>query len=392
MNGIYKLSNPVKHYDWGSPESIPSLLNITNPEKKPYAEMWMGNMSLTDGTALDEIIKESPDFFLGPEVNRRYAGSLPYLFKLLAAEKPLSIQVHPNLEQANAGFARENARHIPLESAERTYKDANHKPEIICALTDYDALCGFRTKCEIQNMFRAFNCPALENFLELFNKDNKEDPLKLLMKKVFSLSDTIKEEIEIYIKENITNLCTLAPQYASVWNIINLFAQIYPHDAAIISPLYMNHIKLKPEEAIYLPAGVPHCYIHGFGVELMANSDNVIRGGLTAKFIDTKELFNIVNFHEFTPPIIKPDNTNVYAYKTEAKEFSLSVIQNTKETMRLPVLGPVILVVTRGTCTVSHAGGTLNLNQGESAFLAAGIENGNVELCGAFTVYAAGVP
>jgi mannose-6-phosphate isomerase len=177
MNGVYLLQNEIKHYEWGSPKFIPELLQIKNDDNKPYSELWMGahhsspSLALagTSSSALDVLIESDKKFFLGDKLLAQFDG-LPYLLKLLAAEKPLSIQAHPNLEQAKRGFEKENRQNIPLDGHLRNYKDANHKPEILCAISPFRALCGFRPVKEIGGLLKKLNCPELLFLHTLFSE------------------------------------------------------------------------------------------------------------------------------------------------------------------------------------------------------------------------------
>ncbi|MDR0289541.1 MAG: mannose-6-phosphate isomerase, class I [Treponema sp.] len=381
---IYKLCNQVKHYEWGSQEFIPRLMGLaTNGE--PWAELWMGSHSgspslamLPDGKiSLGELIARDPRRYLGSKTQERY-GSLPFLFKLLAAEKPLSIQVHPNLAQAREGFERENMEGLPPDAPKRSYRDSNHKPEILCAITPFSGMCGFRSPGEILRLFDIFlygshlreGLAPLTQALEI---PNEASALRNFLQALFGLSLPLRRELTKFV-------------LSSELELMRYFAQLYPDDPAIISPLYLNAFRLEPGEAIFLEAGVPHAYIHGCGVELMANSDNVLRGGLTPKHIDVPELIKVLNYVPSELQIIKPQPAcSCFTYPAPCDEFSLTVMRQTQT--EFASHAPSICIVTEGEVSV---GGTI-LKQGESAFIPP-CGDSPLPLRGSFTLYIASVP
>ncbi|GHU55832.1 hypothetical protein FACS189442_3860 [Spirochaetia bacterium] len=317
MNEIFKLKNQVKHYEWGSPKWIPQLLGVENAAGEPWAELWMGvhpgapsQALLNTGNgnteiALGSLIAQNPQRYLGREAEESF-GTLPFLFKLLAAAKPLSIQAHPSREQARAGWRRENGQGLAPDSPNRNYKDDNHKPEIICALSPFTALCGFREPAEIAALLEYFFGAIMDGpqglrglkaaLAEPGDQANPAAPLPLksFLKALFSLSAETRQELTGYILKTAgavpADAVCPSKKFEAEWKNMVRFAELYPGDPGIIAPLYLNLLKLAPGDAIYLNAGVLHAYIDGFGVELMANSDNVLRGGLTPKHVDVDEL------------------------------------------------------------------------------------------------------
>jgi mannose-6-phosphate isomerase len=414
MNGIFILQNKIKNYDWGSALDIPELLGIDNSALKPCAELWMGvhtqapSVTMLDGKTitLGELTGGDPLRYLGKETAEKY-GALPFLFKLLAAEKPLSIQAHPNLAQAKEGFDRENNLHIPLDSAERNYKDPNHKPEILCALKPFKAMCGFRKPAEILDGFNAFfdNAPAgLREGLEplvrplagAFGTAAHPDgsggekaaasamsaALKAFLAALFAMSNDTRLELSQYLSA-APQLKAGAP-WSNEWETAASFAAIHGADPAVIAPLYLNLLTLNPGEAVYLPAGVLHAYIKGFGVELMANSDNVLRGGLTNKHIDVKELTSVLDFSPFKPEILRSQKGT---YQSPAGEFSLSVMQGQDRDGSWREAGPAIIIVSSGELRITRGGESEVLKKGMSAFIPAG--STELKLSGSYTLYAA---
>jgi mannose-6-phosphate isomerase len=399
MTNFYKLRNQIKHYDWGSPDFIPRLMGLVS-NGTLYAELWMGShagssslVSLPSGEmSLGELIARDPRRYLGEKTAERY-NTLPFLFKLLAAEKPLSIQAHPNLAQAREGFERENRAGLAQDAPNRNYRDSNHKPEIICALTPFTGMCGFRSPDEIRRLLSIFLDsipPSLrEGFaplLQALETPNATTALRNFFEILFNLSSAVKNVLTEYILSvHSTENCE--------WELMRNFAQLYPGDPAVIAPLYLNVFRLEPGEAVFLKAGVLHAYIHGFGVELMANSDNVLRGGLTSKHIDIPELMKVLDFNPLKPQIIKPEaRFSCFTYPAPCEEFSLTVMRGTGGVMNMPLAlaqSASIGIVTEGEVSVS---GTV-LKQGESAFfLPANSGESPLVLQGHFTFYIASVP
>ncbi|MDR2194531.1 MAG: mannose-6-phosphate isomerase, class I [Treponema sp.] len=388
MFPVFKLKNQVKHYIWGSPNWIPELLGENNPDKKPFAELWMGvhregpSHIEYEGKiiSLAELIEQDTERYLG-----KGNATLPFLFKVLAADKPLSIQAHPSLTQAQAGFEWENRAGIPLTAPNRNYKDTNHKPEIMCALTPFKAMAGFRETGEIRALLDAF---GMEDLVDL--KSALDAGLKKFLHVLFALPSIITQRIHEYAVTQKERLNEQYSQYRDVWETVASFAEEYPSDPAVLSPLYLNLMFLEKGDAVFLPAGILHAYLHGLGVELMANSDNVLRGGLTSKYIDQRELFHILTFSAFKPKILRP---NPSKYPVTCKEFSLSVMKYSGTWMED---GPAIIIVTRGEVAVVSLDEEDNeksrerLKQGESAFIAAG-NAGRLSLIGNFTLYIAGI-
>jgi mannose-6-phosphate isomerase len=400
MPSIFKLKNQIKHYAWGDPSWIPDLLGIGNPEKSPFAEMWMGvhpegPSVIEAGGRLDALIAQDTLAFMGKSAAARFGG-LPFLFKVLAAGKPLSIQAHPSREQAAQGFARENSMGIPLDAPERNYKDDNHKPEIICALTAFKAMAGFRGIAEIRSLLDAFGLPELDSL--------RESPdLRAFLQTLFDLPADTREKISVRLLEQKQNLILKQPAYTDIWETAASFAELYSGDPAVLSPLYLNLVHLAPGEAMFLPAGILHAYVHGLGVELMANSDNVLRGGLTPKHVDVPELMNCLRFTAYKPEILKNGlkskettsqgsgsslESGASKYPSQCEEFALSVV---KGDLRLPENGPFIIIVAEGFLTISGENDEkTSLKKGESAFIAA--ENaGKLGFSGNYTAYMAGL-
>ncbi|MCD4795891.1 MAG: mannose-6-phosphate isomerase, class I [Candidatus Cloacimonetes bacterium] len=337
---IFKLKNTIQEYAWGSKTIIPELLGKTSPAEKPQAELWMGahpkapSVILQDGKeiSLANHIKQDPKGILGQEVAEIFDDKLPFLFKVLAAETPLSIQAHPNLLQAKEGYKRENEQSIPVDSTRRNYKDANHKPELICALTTFDAMCGFRNYSEMCDLFQFLqlqkNIPEIETFIQ--NPTGRS--LQILFKELMELSEKRKKEAVDLLLERCKKITPRTDEERFIFQWINKLSQIYPGDIGIFAPLLLNTIRLQPGQALYLDAGILHAYLKGAGIEIMANSDNVLRGGLTPKHIDVPELMKTLSFSAKPLEIIEPVSFDdvEFIYDTPAYEFRLSIIKLTE--------------------------------------------------------------
>jgi len=395
MPQLLKLSNPVQHYDWGSPRWIPELMGISNPGEQPWAELWMGvhpnapsSVLTPDGTQpLPLVLERDAPRYLGAACAQEFR-TLPYLFKLLAAAKPLSIQTHPNLRQARDGWERENAAGIALDDPRRNYKDANHKPEILCALTPFRALCGFRPPREIAALLDHLQAPQLAAAVAGLEDANEERSLRAFLRALFALGGPERRRLGALVRAEAAGQAQADPANGREWRMADQFARLYPEDPSLLAPLYLNVLDLAPGEAVYLEAGILHAYVEGFGVELMANSDNVLRCGLTAKYMDVAELERVVSFEAFRPAILRPPTPEPdrYTYPTAAREFSLTVLRGRGSPVVCASGKPTILLVTSGSAEVAVKGELLRLDAGESCFIAAEAEPA---LSGSFTAYAA---
>jgi mannose-6-phosphate isomerase len=243
---------------------------------------------------------------------------------VLAAGKPLSIQAHPSLDQAREGFERENKLGIPLGAPNRNYKDDNHKPECICALTFFWALNGFRKIPDMISLMDKICPPGLKKDFDLFRQQPDSRGLKEFFKAMIIMDRTTQKQI---VDDAVKNADKLTGKNTAYQWMIDLYEQ-YPSDIGVFSPIILNLIRLEPGQAMFLPAGTLHAYLNGVGIELMANSDNVLRGGLTPKHVDVKELLNVLNFEERDINILKMEKINPceHRYESHAQEFSLSVI------------------------------------------------------------------
>lgn len=391
------LKNIVQEYAWGSKTSIPELLGKPSPSEKPQAEMWMGAhpkasskvIANGDWTPLTEVIQKNPEAILGKKVAEKFSGTLPFLFKVLAADRPLSIQAHPNLSQARKGFEKENIQGIPMKSFIRNYRDNNHKPELICALTPFSALNGFRPIPEILELTHTLCSTTLDPELTALQNSPDSNGLKYFFQDLMAMPVTRQKEVIAGAVEIASGIAGMEP----AWEWIIKLHQEYPEDIGVISPLFLNLVELQPGQAMYLPAGELHSYLKGTGTELMANSDNVIRGGLTSKHVDVQELVSILTFKHGKPDIIEamPINHFEYGYMTPASEFVLSVIRLNNEMFESSKKRSVeILLCTGGEAEITENDKELSFKKGDSVIVPASAETYNIK--GNATICKAGVP
>lgn len=371
---MQKLINSVQNYAWGSKTALTRLYGIQNPDNLPMAELWMGahpksssRVTMADGSErpLRALIDEQPEALLGDAVARRF-GELPFLFKVLCADQPLSIQVHPNKQASEAGFAKENTAGIPLDSPQRNYKDPNHKPELVFALTPFLAMNAFRELSDIVALLQPVKeaHPAIERFLQQPDADR----LRELFAGLLNMGDDEKRRALEMLN------AALDSQQGEPWQTIRAIAEVYPHDSGLFSPLLLNVVKLNPGEAMFLFAETPHAYLQGVALEVMANSDNVLRAGLTPKYIDIPELVANVRF---TPRaadtlLTQPQRDGAELdFPIPVDDFAFSLHDLSAAPAALSQQSAAILFCVEGEAQLENAGQRLTLKPGESAFIPA---------------------
>ncbi|EKM0530444.1 mannose-6-phosphate isomerase [Cronobacter turicensis] len=371
---MQKLINSVQNYAWGSKTALTELYGVANPEGLPMAELWMGahpksSSKIQDDQgrirALREVIDADKTALLGALVAERF-GELPFLFKVLCADQPLSIQVHPNKQASEEGFARENAAGIPLDAAERNYKDPNHKPELVFALTPFLAMNAFREFSEIVSLLQpvAGAHTAIAHFLAEPNADRLRD----LFAGLLNMQGEEKSRALAVLK------ATVASQQGEPWDTIRFIAQFYPDDSGLFSPLLLNVVKLNPGEAMFLFAETPHAYLQGVALEVMANSDNVLRAGLTPKYIDIPELVANVKFvaKPAAQLLTQPEKDGAaLEFPIPVEDFAFSLHDLQSQPQRLAQESAAILFCVEGEAVLSKGDERLTLKPGESAFVAA---------------------
>jgi mannose-6-phosphate isomerase len=366
VSRLIALQGVIRPYAWGSPTAIPELLGIS-PTGQPAAELWLGahpddpSFAPEHGTTLDRLIAADPVGLLGAAVAERFDGRLPFLFKVLAADKALSIQVHPDLAQARAGYADEDARGVPRDSPERNYKDPNHKPELLCALTEFDALCGFRPVARTLALVDALDVAELAPYRALLAGP---DGLRAAFTALLTLHDP-KPLVEAVVAGARR---VYEGPWAAAARATLVAAGDFPGDVGAVLALLLNTVRLRPGQAIFLGAGNVHAYLRGVGVEIMANSDNVLRCGLTPKHVDVAELLRIADFTELADPVWPSVDGR---FVVPVPDFTLSII-NLDGSHQIPAGSPQILLCTSGAAGVSAGGDAVALRRGSAAFVAAG--------------------
>lgn len=392
------LKNEIQDYAWGSYSFIQDFLGVKRTDT-PWAELWMGahpkapsKIKVSDGwQPLDKLIEMYPEKILGHRTARRFNNTLPYLFKVLAAEQPLSIQAHPNQEQAKNGFERENHEGIPLTASNRNYKDNRHKPECICALTPFWAMEGFRPISEMVELLKAACPETLGDAIEFL----KQKPTGNGFQRFFEALMTLPEsKLQQVIDETANNAIARQSEYDEFQWIKTLY-ELYPEDIGILSPILLNLVCLQPGEALFLNSGEMHAYLHGAAIEIMANSDNVLRGGLTAKHVDVEELMRVLNFEPHSLKILSPQERLACekVYPTPAEEFSLGVIEVDKHCSYATqqIIGPEILLCTQGEGEIQwdDAAETIRISKGDAFLIPAAIDRYSIS--GTTQIYRAAV-
>lgn len=354
---VFALDGVIRPYAWGSRTAIPALVGVP-PTSLPAAELWYGahagDPSGVGDSTLDKLIAAEPEPLLGSSVVQKLGPQLPFMLKVLAAETALSIQVHPNLAQARAGYAAEDARGLPRDAPQRNYKDANHKPELLCALTEFQALCGFRPVSETLRLLDALSLAWLRDVLA-------RDGLRAAFTALLSL-----DEPEPLADAVVAGLPRLAgTEWAEVGDALTRAARDFPGDVGIALALLLNFVRLAPGEAIYLAAGNVHSYLSGTGVEIMANSDNVLRCGFTPKHVDVAELLRITDFSELAEPRWPAVDG---AFHVPVPDFALSLAGGAA-TLTDPA--PRIVLPVDAPARVAGETAVVELDRGRAAFIGA---------------------
>jgi mannose-6-phosphate isomerase len=377
---VIRLTNPAQHYAWGSLTAIPDLLGLP-ASSEPVAESWMGahpsapsRVSTVDGEmGLDTLIAGDPEVVLGTEVVARSGTVLPYLLKILAAESPLSLQVHPDVDQARRGYAAEEAAGIPIDAPHRNYRDGNHKPELIYALTPFDALCGFRAPLRVAELLRGLDAPLAKQLHALITAQPSYEGIRAAFRQLLERrTRPTPEEVGEVVVECAARLAQ-GSRSPHEDGIVVLLADAYPGDPGVVISLLLNSVTLRPGEAMFVPAGGVHAYLRGMGVEIMASSDNVLRAGLTPKHVDVDELLRIVDYVPAPPILIAPEvlNAATRVFHAPADDFELSVTTVEDDLVHpLPGIGPRILLCLEGELTLSSLGdGDTPPGKGEPVFV-----------------------
>ena len=379
---IYKLNGVVQHYAWGGTQFIPGLLVVDNKEQQPFAELWMGThikgpskvQTVEGEVLLETLIKKAPAKKLGKKAAADFNNRLPFLFKVLDVNSMLSIQSHPTKKAAEIGFAKESQTDIAVTAPNRTYRDDNHKPEVMVALTDFWLLHGFKSMEAIREVLTISEFASLKIF---FGAEGNIFPLyKYIM-------EMPQQEVNLLLAPLWKRLQPdfeagkLTKNTADYWA-----AQAFVDytidgnfDRGIFSIYLFNLVHIKKGAGIFQAAGIPHAYLEGVNMELMANSDNVFRGGLTQKHIDVPELLTHLVFDSITPKILNGEKVSDIerVFKTPAPDFELSEINIQKDTTYRATQTPSAetLIIMEGTAILNFEDKSLSFTKGESFFVEA---------------------
>lgn len=405
---MFSLDNPIRDYAWGSHTHIPRMLGRPRSDT-PVAEMWLGAhpaapSRLPDGRSLGAAIAADRAEFLGPAA-RTADGHLPFLMKLLAAAEPLSLQVHPTAEQARAGFAREESLGVPRDAPERNYADRSHKPELIFALTRFEGMAGLREPAKSAEILSRFGLPWLGSIgRELQAPDGLRTVISELLRADPELATTRIAEVGAIAAEldakahqidrnprrRLKDRDDVDRESLRVFAQTATLADRYPRDPGVLVTLLLNHVVLARGEAMFLDAGVIHAYTSGFGVEVMASSDNVLRAGLTPKHVDVPELLAVTDFSPMPAPVWTNDGDpdTLDEFRPPVAEFAVSIAE--RPTADLPAAGPRILLCLDDEVEVTTGAGSQALTHGQSVFLTAA--EGPVTVDGEGRVAMASVP
>ncbi len=400
MARIKILENNIRHYAWGSLTAIPELLDISFSSDRPCAELWMGahpnapSRVTHEGrtVSLDQYIVRNAEHLLGKTVAGKFNNSLPFLFKVLAAAEPLSIQAHPDKAQAREGFDRENRAGIPLDAPNRNYKDSHHKPECICAMTPFTALCGFRDIPDIIHNLSTVLPGHRQNVLSDLHRKSDSVGLKAFFHQLLVMDSDAAGDVTARAVDEAGKRAE--NDFMCRW-IVRL-NQFYPGDIMALAPAFLNLVELSPQQALFLPAGVLHAYLEGVGVELMASSDNVLRGGLTPKHVDVDELMRVLDFSPLTLQLLSPEFGEGCegVFDTSAEEFVLSVVRVMPGTTCIPGqqgrVAILLCVEGQAILTDEDTEETTELTRGVSVIIPASVTH--YTLSGDAKIFKASVP
>jgi mannose-6-phosphate isomerase len=367
----------IRPYDWGSRHAIAELQGRPVPAAGPEAELWMGaHPSAPSGvaeTTLDAMIAADPDRELGPAVVARFGPRLPFLLKVLSAEQALSIQLHPSRTQARAGWQARNVN----------YADDWPKPELLCALTPFEVLAGLRSPADAAALLRALSVPALASLAAGLQAAAAPPAAAARQPLADALAAILTWPAPADLIPAVTAACaslaSSAGPYAAACAAVLREAARHPGDPGVVAMLLLQHVELAPGQAVFLPAGGLHAYLQGTGIEVLANSDNVIRAGLTAKHVDVPELLELLD-PAVTVPILTPTRLTpaVTYFNTPAPEFRLYLADlpaprtSSAPEVPLPAAGPRIALCTDGAATLrTGSGASLDLTRGQSCFIPA---------------------
>ena len=377
----------IRTYAWGSRSAIAEFTGRPAPTAHPEAELWLGahpgDPAQLDGpagaTSLLDVIAADPQAQLGTAVRDRFGDVLPFMVKVLAAEEPLSLQAHPSAQQAVEGYQREERRGVALKSPIRNYRDCSHKPELLIALGDFEALAGFRPAAHSVALLRALEVPRLDPFIGLLADQSDASGLRALFTTwITAPQPDLDALIPAVLDGAVSYIRSGAKEFASEVRAVLELGERYPGDAGVLAALLLNRISLKCGDGIFLPAGNLHSYLQGMAMEVMANSDNVLRGGLTPKHVDVPELLRVLDFTPVPDARVCTRRDGIeLLYDTPTVEFAASVLMLDGEHLGHEVdapprhEGPQVLVCTEGSVIVRTKSEEIQMQRGEAAWVAA---------------------
>ncbi|NMD59904.1 UNVERIFIED_ORG: mannose-6-phosphate isomerase type 1 [Nocardia globerula] len=382
------ITGVIKSYDWGSRRTLAELAGRPSPSPTPEAELWFGAHESAPSAVgepsgsitLIDRIREDPQTQLGAQCAEAYDGTLPFLLKILAAEKPLSLQAHPTSAQAEAGFARENAAGIDLAASYRNYRDSRHKPELVVALERFEALAGFRDISSTVTLLTALDLSGVADDIASLAANPCPAELKAVALRWMRSSREHHDRLALEVIERATALLDSGGRAvdrfeAELSTAVDL-ARRYPGDPGVLMSLLLNRVSLAPGEGLFLPAGNLHAYLSGSAVEIMANSDNVLRGGLTTKHIDVDELSRILDFTPIPVDVLDPepsDRGSEYIYPAPVPEFVLRrwELDGNREAA-LSGVGPAVVLCTAGRVKIRAGDQQMEISGGKAVWLPAG--------------------
>ena len=382
------ITGVIKSYDWGSRRTLAELAGRPSPSPTPEAELWFGAHESAPSTVgessgsftLIDLIREDPKTQLGAQCAEAYDGTLPFLLKILAAEKPLSLQAHPTSAQAETGFARENAAGIDLSASYRSYRDNRHKPELVVALERFEALAGFRAISSTVTLLTALDLSGVADDVASLAANPCPAELKAVALRWMRSSREHHERLALEVIERATVLLAsggwIVDRFEAELSTALDLARRYPGDSGVLMSLLLNRVSLAPGEGLFLPAGNLHAYLSGSAVEIMANSDNVLRGGLTTKHIDVDELSSILDFTPIPVDVLDPepsDRGSEYIYPAPVPEFVLRrwELDGNREAA-LSGVGPAVVLCTSGRVKIRAGDHQMDISGGKAVWLPAG--------------------
>lgn len=381
---MWELEGRVQRYPWGSRTALPAFLGA-EADGEPWAEIWFGAhplapAGLPGARSLDAVIAADPERLLGEDVRRAFAGRLPYLLKLIAPERPLSLQVHPTREHAAESFAAENAAGLALDAPGRNYRDDNHKPEMVVALTRFTAICGFRTPRRAAALLAGLGTDLTDRLHGLLTEHPTAHGMRAAFRTLVAASMRPGDaEVRAVVDACAARLVAGDSPSPRIDRTVGLLAAHHPGDPGVVAALLLNPVTLQPGEAMFVPPGALHAYLEGIAVEVMAASDNVLRAGLTGKRVDAEEMLQCVSVSAAPPLRVAPERQNAtsiaYYAPVDDFELSLTTLEDPPGVFRhrhpVPGSGPRTLLGLEGEVLVETAAGRHVLPRGRALFVPA---------------------